>query len=455
MKLIIILWITMLLVAQVSRAQNFKLLRYEEDYSSLKDSARNFYNLIKFIPLNPDGSTYLSFGGGIRQELDRATNEDWGATNAGTDVFSLQRYDIHADVHIGSRVRFFGQLRSGLEFGRRNGPRPIDEDKLNVQNLFVDIIPYHERDRSLTVRVGRQEIQYGSGRLLDVRDGPNLRQYFDGAKVAYASSKWRVDGFLLANSRIKTGVFDNPAVKKANLWGVYSTWITSRGKGVDLYYLGIDRQQARFDEGMADELRHTVGARLWRSGQGLLYNLEFGYQFGKFGGGNISAWGGSSEIGYRYDHLSGSPTVKLRADFISGDKSKGDGKLGTFNPLYPNGGYFGMNPQAGPVNIWSLHPNLSWNTARKLLLSIEVVLYWRQSLQDGIYRPDGTFSLPTSGSTERYIGTAYIGTARLDIRRSLSLNLGLQYFETGKYINNVIPQHRDGIFISSLLSYKF
>lgn|GEM_PF-4703281 len=39
----------------------------------------------------------------------------------------------------------------------------------------------------MTLRLGRQELQYGSGRLLDVREGPSLRLYFDGAKVAYAS----------------------------------------------------------------------------------------------------------------------------------------------------------------------------------------------------------------------------------------------------------------------------
>lgn len=445
----------MLLAAQVSDAQGFKLMRYDEDYSGLKDSARTFYNKIKYIPLHADGHMYLSLGGEIRQELDRASNEDWGAANAGTDVFSLQRYALHADLHMGNRVRVFGQLRSGLEFGRRNGPRPIDEDQLNVQNLFIDVVPYRERDRSLTLRVGRQEIQYGSGRLLDVREGPNLRQYFDGARIAYASSQWHIDAFLLGNARVRTGIFDNPLSTRASLWGVYTSLFSSTAKGFDFYYLGINRDQARFDEGVADELRHTLGARFFRNGSRLLYNLEFGYQFGSFGSGSIRSWGGSSEIGYRYEYIWGMPAFKLRVDYVSGDNTKGDGKLGTFNAMYPNGGYFGMNPQAGPANIWSLHPNLAWSPARKLLFSHEVVFYWRQSLQDGIYRPDGAFSLSSSGSLQRYIGTAYISTANWEIIRCLNLTAGVQYFRTGKFINDVIPQHRNGLFITSLLGFKF
>jgi hypothetical protein len=123
--------------------------------------------------------------------------------------------------------------------------------------------------------------------------------------------------------------------------------------------------------------------------------------------------------------------------------------------LYPNGGYFGMNPQAGPGNLLSIHPTLTWNPAKKVLLSVETVFYWRQSLQDGIYRPDGSLSLGSSDSYSRYIGTAYVSTVSWQISKFLSYNAGLQYFKTGNFINDVIPQHKDGLFISSLLAFKF
>ena len=41
-------------------------------------------------------------------------NEDWGERSLGNDVF-LQRYNLHADLHLGDRFRIFGQLRSGLK----------------------------------------------------------------------------------------------------------------------------------------------------------------------------------------------------------------------------------------------------------------------------------------------------------------------------------------------------
>ncbi|QNL48814.1 alginate export family protein [Olivibacter sp. SDN3] len=436
-------------------AQTFKLMRYDEDYSGLKDSARTFYNRIKYIPLSQTGNVYLSLGGEVREELDYAVNEDWGEMGLGRDVFLLQRYHVHADLHLGNRVRFFGQLRSGLENGRKNGPRGIDEDKLNIQNLFVDVLAYKKSDRTLTLRVGRQEIRYGSGRLVDVRDGPNLRLYFDGVKAAYASPNLNVDAFVMADAMVNTGLFDNTSTRKANLWGIYSNYIVPKSGNLDLYYLGINRANARFDEGVANELRHTFGARFWRTGIGFVYNFEAVYQMGTFGLGNISAFAVSSEIGYMLANIKGSPTVKLRNDYISGDKTRGDGKLGTLNALYPNGGYFGMNPQVGPANLMSIHPNLTWNPGKKVTLTSEVVFNWRHSTEDGIYGPSGSLRISSFESKKRYIGTAYITTFSWHINDFLNYNIGVQYFKTGGFINDVIPQHQDGFFVGSVIGLKF
>jgi hypothetical protein len=436
-------------------AQTFKLMRYDEDHSALKDSARTFYNSIKYIPLSLTSPVYLSLGGEVRQELDYAGHEDWGAAGIGKDVFLLQRYHLHADLHLSKRIRFFGQLRSGLEDGRKNGPRRIDEDKLNLQNLFVDVVPYKEMNRSLTLRVGRQDVQYGSGRLIDVRDGTNLRLYFDGAKIAYASPRLKLDAFVLSEPLIKTGIFDNSSTRKANLWGIYTTRLMPGKSNLDLYYLGIDRKNARFDDGIADETRHTLGARFWKPGVGFIYNFEGMLQFGKFGSGRILAVGASSEIGYLFDQTKGTPTIKLRSDIISGDKNKGDGKLNTPNGLYPNAGYFGMNPQVGPANLMSIHPNFSYNPQKKIKLTLDLVFSWRYSTEDGIYGPSGALRMSGDGSQKRYIGTAYIATCSWNINRFLNYNMGVQYFKTGSFINESIPQHRDGFFIGSVIGFKF
>ena len=55
---------------------------------------------------------------------------------------------------------FFGQLKSGLE-NDCSGGRPFDENKLDVNQAFVDVTLVSREKTNLTIRVGRQEVELG------------------------------------------------------------------------------------------------------------------------------------------------------------------------------------------------------------------------------------------------------------------------------------------------------
>ena len=109
---------------------------------------------------------------------------------------------LHADVHAGEYVRVFGQLHSALESGRRGGRSPVDEDKLDLQQAFLDIALPLSEGRTLTLRGGRQEMSYGSARLIDVRQGPNVRRSFDGARALLQWRDWRIDGVAVSYTHL-------------------------------------------------------------------------------------------------------------------------------------------------------------------------------------------------------------------------------------------------------------
>lgn len=447
--------LSFLVMGSMASAQSFKLMRYDENYEFLKDSTRNFYQNLKYVPLDKEKDFYLSIGGEARYEYVDFNNEDWGRLNIGHNNFFLQRYDLHSDIHLGKTFRIFAQLRSALQDGRSNGPRGIDEDQLNVQNLFLDVNLWTKEDEKLIIRAGRQELDYGSGRLISVREGPNARLYFTGGKIMYASSRLAIDGFAMMADTFYKGVFDNKMSKQLNLWGVYSKIIFPKAGNLDLYYLGIRRDKSLFEEGITREKRHTTGVRFWKYGGGFIYNLEAAYQFGSFGSENISAWTASADLGYSFENIKFKPTINLRNDYISGDKNKGDGNLQTFNPLYPKGGYFGFSPQIGPVNLIDIHPYATLDLLPEVKMQIDVVFNWRFSLQDGVYRPSGTLNLPGSSSIERYIGTAYLANFTYSISKYISVVSGIQYFKTGAFIEDIIPNSKDGIFINARLGFKF
>lgn len=443
------------LVCATVNAQSFKLMRYDENYTYLKDSVLNLYEGIKFIPLQADKSMYASVGGEARYEYVDFSNEDWGRLNIGHNNFLLQRYDLHTDIHFGNKIRVFAQLRSALQDGRSTGPRPIDEDHLNMQNFFIDILAWQKDNKSITIRGGRQEIDYGSGRLISVREGPNARLYFTGGKIMYNSANVSADAFVMMADTTYTGVFDNKPSGNINLWGSYAKIIVPHSGNLDLYYIGIKRSNASFEEGIAKELRHTAGFRFWKYGGGFIYNFEAAYQFGSFGNSNISAWTGSADLGYYFENIKFKPTINLRNDYISGDKKAGDGSLQTFNPIYPKGGYFGFSPQVGPVNLIDIHPYGTIDLLENLKFQADVVFNWRYSLNDGVYRPSGGFNLAGSSSAKKYIGTAYLASLIYSYSKFISINTGIQYFKTGEFVNDIISNHKDGVFINTRIVFKF
>ncbi|KQM76318.1 hypothetical protein ASE74_19925 [Pedobacter sp. Leaf216] len=435
-------------------AQSIKLMRYDEDYSNLKDSDRNFYNTLKFLPLSANKKVYFSFGGELRAEYGGKINEDWIKSQGYNQSF-LQRYSLYTDLNIGTRLRFFAQVNSALENGSKYGPSPVDEDQLAVQNLFAEYRILKDSTQKLAIRVGRQEINYGSGRLISVREGTTVRQYFTGAKLMYKTPRFTVDAFVLAADEVNFGVFDNHTNHQANLWGAYSNLNIQQGGNFDFYYLGIRRDNAKFEEGIEKEIRHTLATRYWKGGGGFIYNLEAAYQFGKFGNGNINAWTMAIEFGYTFEDTKFKPSLNLRNDYISGDKKAGDGKLQTFNPLYPKGGYFGFNPLIGPSNLIDLHPYLTLKITDKLSAQADVVFNWRYSLNDGIYRPSGNFNTAGSLSNHRFIGTTYLLSADYKFNNNLSFSCGGQYFKVGGFIKDLVPLNDNSKFFNAQVSYKF
>ena len=241
--------------------RTYNLLRENDDWSFLADPSlrSDFWDPIKYIPLGCD-ACYVSLGGEIRLAFEQVGNDNWGKQPY-MNAFLLQRYMLHSDWHLGKNFRVFIQLKSGLEDFRAGGPRPIDEKRLDFEAVFFEIGNTH-RKNWVVLRVGRQELKYGSGRLVSIREGPNVRQSFDGVKIRSKAGAWNVDAFAVRPDLDNFGFFDNVPDHTTAFWGLYATRPWRRGVSFDSYYLGKDRKSATFERGTATELRHSVGARL-------------------------------------------------------------------------------------------------------------------------------------------------------------------------------------------------
>src|SRR5262249_18313116 len=151
----------------------FQPLRYDEDWSYLGDESRRseWLDRLKYIPLNERG-WYLSLGGEARFRYEYFSQFNFGLGPQGDNGYLVQRYLLHADAHFGKRIRAFTQLQSAIGSGRNGGPRPTDDDRLEVHQAFLDL-KFGDETNSLTLRVGRHEMDFGSGRLISAGEGLN------------------------------------------------------------------------------------------------------------------------------------------------------------------------------------------------------------------------------------------------------------------------------------------
>ncbi|MGM9475948.1 alginate export family protein [Pedobacter sp. GSP4] len=434
----------------------FKSLRFDEDYSLYaKDTTKNAYRALKFTPLSKDGAQFISFGGELRSQYFKYQNPDWGDGTKDPDGFVLSRYLLHADLHLGKYFRTFAQLQSSLSSGEADQASPVNENPLELHQVFADGLLPLRAGSSIALRVGRQELSYGSQRLVSVRDAPNNRQSFDGVKILLRTKKIKTDLFYSHYVQAKTGIFDDRYSSGTKFWGAYfSTAKIPLLDQLDVYYLGFERAESKFDDVKGKEKRHSVGVRISGIKSMFEYDIESLYQFGDVAALNISAWTLSAHLSLKLSEHGLQPKVGIKSEMISGDKQYGDGRLNSFNPLFPRGGYFGLAALIGPSNLFDVHPYIEILLAKNLVLTQDYDIFRRMETTDGIYAVNGRLLYSGKTSDSKDIGTQ-LGTAlEYNPSRFLYLRGEFTWFNTGNYLKQV-SGGKDILMYGLTATFKF
>jgi len=430
-------------VPEVNR--KYQLFRQDEDWSFLKDPKlrEDSWDRIKYIRLRRSADDwYMTMGGEAREVWEQIGNDNWGQSPYWNGYLN-ERYMPYFDLHYGRHLRTFVELKSGLNSFRRGGPRPIDEKKLDFQAAFLEV-GGSSGQNSIHLRVGRQELEYGSGRLIDVREGPNVRLSFDGFMVKSKIDSWQIDGFAMRPDEDNPGFFDNSPDHTVGFWGIYATRPIPRQSSLDLYYLGLDRKDAAFQRGAAQELRHSLGVRVSRpiatEKPGWDFDDDVLWQFGTFGSANIKAWTIATETGYRIPTILLKPRLSAKADISSGDHPSTN-TLGTFNPLFPKGNYFGVlaTTGPGPINFIDVHPRVETALPHDVSLSVDWIVQWRESLADGVYAVPGFLIKAGNDSQARFVGHRPGTEVRWQANRHVWFQADYGIFYAGKFLKETQP----------------
>jgi hypothetical protein len=435
----------------------FEQMRAEEIYSFLEnnDSVKLLLKSLKWMPISRKRNVFLSVGGQYRPRFEYFNNINYTQQN---QSYYSQRIALHANLNLGKYFRVFGELYHGAT---TDGEIFLQSDIVDWHQAFVEFKLSLKEKSSLSFRFGRQELNLGGSRFIGLREGPNIRQSFDLAKLRAVIDEIQILAFYGTYVNPNFEAFDNSFDLFNSDLGDPTIWslgaripLTKKKKhSLDVYYVGFQSSQAKLNDVLGEENRHSLGVRSFgNAGKRWTYNTEVIYQFGDLARSDISAF--NMETDWKYLLKTEIRTLLgLKLDISSGDREQGDGLMQTFNPLFVNPAIYSLAGLNTPANLTSLHPNLTF-IFDKMTVFIDYAFFYRTSLNDGLYTPPRFLIREANGLSERKIGDTFGLQMIYQINRNISFDLRTTYFIAGDFIN-ASGASENTFYIAPTLSFLF
>jgi hypothetical protein len=348
----------------------------------------DYFDPLKRVHLGDD--FLFSTGGDVRTRYSSETNSRLTGTN---NVYELFRVRTYGDLWYRDRLRLYAEFLYAESFNQDLAPLPIDVNRGDLLNLFVDVKVCNLCDGSVYFRGGRQELLYGSQRLISTLDWANTRRTFQGAKLFYTAPKWDVDLFCVQPVIVDPERFDSVDNNQV-FTGFWTTYRPKDGQAIDGYYLNLDNASpVASGEGgvLGAQNISTLGGRYFGNVNNWLCDLEGAIQFGTFSNQGTLAKAFTTGFGYHFKDVTWTPQVWVYYDYASGDPNPGvGGTQRTFNPLFPFGHYyFGYIDAVGRQNINDFSTQVAFYPAKWITTFVQFHVFRLDSPRDALYNAAG------------------------------------------------------------------
>lgn len=326
---------------------------YDADFRYLERPDNTQHDLFDVVKrMHPGDNWLVSNGGEYRL---RYMNEVDSRLTARNNEYMLYRYILYGDFWYRDQFRLFVEFLRADSCGEELTPLVIDVDSGGFVDLFIDWKLFEWGGKNAYVRIGRQELLYGSERLISPLEWVNTLRTFQGVRVWRQGHHWDIDMFWV-RPVIPDPVRFNSVDRDQSFAGIWTTYRPRPGWFNDWYYLNRDFARPAFvgEYGARGGFNvSTLGTRTVGDYQNVLWDVELMLQFGKHVNQQIWAGATSSGLGYRFARLPFNAQFWLYYDWASGDSNPGVGNtFGTFNQLFPFGHYYlGFLDLVGRQNI--------------------------------------------------------------------------------------------------------
>lgn len=418
------------------------------NWSYLKDpknTQHDYADALKWMPV-ADGVTF-STGGEFRYRFMNEVNSN-GRLSGATDAHNLFRTRVYGDLWVHDWLRIYGEFLHADTTARSLPPLATDIDRGDILNLFADLrlFRFGEKDNPVYFRAGRQELVYGSQRLISALDWVNTRRTFDGFKMFTRTEKWDFDVFgVQPVVPPRAGKFDS-ADHNQFFSGAWFTYHPQTGQAIDLYYLNLEnanKNVAIGNGGVAGTYNvSTLGSRYSGVAKNWLFDLEGMLQVGRYSNQSIVAKAFNADVGYQFSDCPWNPQLWLGYEYASGDPDpQNSGTRRTFNQTFPFGHYyFGFADIVGRQNINDYFAQGVVYPTKWLTLTTQYHVFRLDSNKDALYGPGGNaIRQDKTGKSGNDVGNELDVMANVHMSNHSDVLVGYSYLYAGSYLKNTAP----------------
>ncbi|MFA7692950.1 MAG: alginate export family protein [Candidatus Hydrogenedentes bacterium] len=324
-------------------------------YMNTWEDERPLPNRIKanYLPWRPIGPS-----GTISQFKWDSSGRNW------TRLESSVKLNVKADFT--NNVSAFIELYDWYVFGESfrsnyllgSDKRADGLDQVQLHQAYIELREIF--DTPVSLRVGRQELLFGSGWLLSNMLTPSQYLFHDAVRLTYNDANFTVDAFM-AKQNDSLRFFD----EQINLYGLYGTYKGFEPLTMSAYWLYVHDNtdiesreltswgnwvNSRLGRHFGSTNLHTVGTHLFGKHAGFDYNVEVAYQFGDadhigamfdnggFFNGDTGAkydnWGMEAILGYTFTDVSWKPRLFIQGVYFQGEDNRSISFWDWMNPFY-------------------------------------------------------------------------------------------------------------------------
>lgn len=396
-------------------------------------------------------------GGEVRGRYENNYNGRLTQTN---NDYGLGRVRMYGDLWYKDDFRVFAEFLSAGTAWQNQPPLPIDQNKADFLNLFVDVKVGEYADKPIYARVGRQELLFGSQRLISPLEWANTRRTYQGVRGFRQGEKWDIDAFWVQPVIPQANKLDS-VDNNVNFAGTWATYKPKKGQSIDAYYLLLDNVNRTTVLGIprAPFTRHTVGGRFSGNEDEFLYDFEAAMQLGNQDGRDVVAGMATAGVGYHFKDAAWTPTVWAYYDYASGGGATGTGTVHTFNQIFPFGHYYlGWIDQVGRQNIHDVNFHLYTFPAPWLTTWVQFHSFWLANRNDALYNAAGVpIRRSASGSAGSHVGEEVDVVLNFHLTKHVDLMTGYSYLWGGDFLKNTSTPAlaQNAGFYFTQLSYRW